>query len=118
MPPDAHDLELEFRVHGFFAWILFLLRPFTGGERPTSGRLTRDRLIKTTASETFELPLEELEVVYRNTTSDSFACLAHDRSQSLLFPVVANADAFAEALAARGIGVEEETTSPERRFLR
>jgi hypothetical protein len=118
MPPDSHDLELEFRAHGFFAGILYLLRPFTGAERPTSGRLTRDRLIKTTATETFELPLEDVEVVHHNTVSDSFACLARDRSQSLLFPVVANATAFAEALQARGIGVEEETTSPERRFLR
>lgn len=115
--PDA-ELELEFQTGGFLHFLLSLLGPLLKSEKPEAGRLTADRLVKRTATQTFELPLDQVELVYRNTTSDSFACVGRDPSQSLLFPMVANADAFAAALRARGVGVEEESTSPRRRFLR
>ncbi len=118
-PGETVVVQAQFIEGGFLGFLLKILGPLLNAEKTLAAVVTDQRVVKKGSNGVdLSLPLSEIAMVYRNTSSDSLAVVGKDQSQSLLIARVANCDAFVDALRDKGIAVENESTSPKRRYLR
>lgn len=118
--PSAEDevMQIQFKTSGFLNFLIRFLKPFLRAQPPRSAHIAGGCLVKDIGKPApLSLALSEVERVYWNTTSDSFAFVARGERSGLLIPLVVNARELAQHVAGLGIPVEQEMTSPRRRFL-
>lgn len=112
-------VEMEFITGGALGFLMKILGPLLQAEKTAAAAVTDRRVLKI-GSDGSQLAAGHaaIQAVYRNTSSDSLAVVTEPKDQSLLIARVANVDAVLAALRDKGVAVEDEMTSPKRRYLR
>lgn len=111
--------EVQFLAGGALGLLLTLLGPLLREKKVEAAVVTDRRILKrVSGGEVYDLALPQVRMAYRNTSSDSLALEGDPRDLSILLPRVANIDEVLTALGSGGVTIEDEISSPIRRYLR
>lgn len=113
------QVEFQFKTSGGLGFLVKLLGPLLKADTPDGAFVTNQRVVKLVNGKApLGIPLNQIEKVYWNTSSNSFAVVAQGQKDGLLIPLVNNAGEVGNALTAMNVALEKESMSPRRRFLK